>query len=203
MTRSTARSVPRLPFPRSAALLAVALALSACNDLPKRPGSTVETVSSARLEKKNPVDVVVAPVENATGRKGVPVAALREAFQDGLVKRRYSPLALEYVDRKVVNAAYRPGLLQEEAVLQVVIEGWDDSLWESRGAITVKARARMLDAEDPAAGQLWVGSVDHRFDFGSKQDQLISADARLRFACDQIAAEILAALPARNPAAGG
>lgn len=177
-----------------------ALALCACNDLPKRPGGSVETVHSGQLERSSPIDVVVAPVENASGRKGVPLAALREAFHKGLVKRRYSPLALEYVDRKVVNAAYTPGALKEEAVLQVTIEAWDDSLWESRGALTVKARARLLDAEGASGGPLWTGTVDHRFDIGVQGEPLASLDARMRQACERIAGELLAALPARSPA---
>ena len=179
--------------------LACLSALGACNELPRQRGGSVETVATGKLEKKAPIDVVVAPIENSTGQKSVPVAMLRDAFQQGLVRRRYSPLAPEYVDRKVVDAAYHPGALKEEATLLVTIEHWDDSLWEARNALIVKARARLVDAQDPAAAQLWAGWIDRRFDFGNEREGFSTQAALVRHACEQIASEMLAALPARSP----
>jgi hypothetical protein len=176
----------------------LAATLASCNDLPRRRGTAVETASAAKLEQKSPVDIVVAPIENTTGRKDVPLATLREAFEKGLVRRRYSPLATEYVDRRVVNAAYAPGSLQEEAVLQVTIETWDTTLLESRGSLIVKARARMLDAQEPTNGQLWGGAIDHRFDLQANKEQFSTTQAMMQYACEKVVEEILAALPARN-----
>lgn len=177
-------------------------ALGSCTSIPERRGATVETHSAGRLEMKNPIDIVVAPVENTAGVKGVPIVALRESFQKGLVKRRYSPLALEYVDRKVVNAAYRPGSLNEEAVLQITVEQWDTSLWDSHSALNIKVQARMLDAANPGGGDLWSGRIDRRFELGPEREQFSTEEALVRHACEKIAAEVLAALPARNPEAG-
>jgi hypothetical protein len=176
----------------------IAWSLASCNDLPKRRGQAVETASTAKLDQKRPVDIVVAPVENGTGHKDVPLAAMREAFEKGLVRRRYSPLATEYVDRRVVDATYTPGSLQEEAVLQITIETWDTSLLETRGALVVKARARMLDAKDPANGQLWSGAIDHRFDLQANREHFSTRTAMLQHACEKVAEEVLAALPARS-----
>lgn len=176
----------------------IACGVAACNDLPQRRGEAVETTSTAKLEEKRPVDIVVAPVENGTGLKDVPLAAMREAFEKGLVRRRYSPLATEYVDRRVVDASYTPGSLQEEAVLQVTIETWDTSLLETRGALIVKARARMLDARDPTNGQLWSGAINHRFDLQADRESFSTRSAMLQHACERIADEVLAALPARS-----
>ena len=181
----------------SLALLLVA-SLAACNELPKRRGQQVETASNAKLEQQKPVDVVVAPVENGTKSKDVPLAAMREAFEKGLVRRRYSPLATEYVDRRVVDASYTPGPLKEEAVLQVTIETWDTSLLESRGALIVKARARLLDAKDPASGQMWSGAIDHRFDLNANRENFSTRSAMMQHACEKVAEEVLAALPARS-----
>ncbi len=197
-----ARRRSRLPRPSFLLALACTAALAACNDLPRRRGEAVETVSAGKLEKRNPIDVVVAPIENITGQKDVPVAALREAFQKGLARRRYSPLALEYVDSKVVDAAYTPGSLKEEAVLQVTVETWDASLLDVRGAITIKARARLVDAENPTNGQLWAGFIDHRFELEAQREKFSTQAALLRQACEQIADEVLAALPARSPGPG-
>jgi hypothetical protein len=187
------------PIIRSLVLVAPFLGtLASCNELPKRRGQAVETASTAKLEERNPVDVVVAPVENVSGSKDVPLASMREAFEKGLVRRRYSPLATEYVDRRVVDATYTPGSLKEEAVLQVTIETWDTSLLDTRGALVVKARARMLDARDPTNGQLWAGSIDHRFDLDAHREKFATRNAMFQHACERIADEVLAALPARS-----
>jgi len=171
---------------------------TSCNQLPPERGEHVQTVASEKLESKNPIEVVVAPVANATGDDTVPIVPLREAFQAGLVRRRYSPLALEYVDKKVVDATYTPGSLQESAVLQVEIQGWDTSLFETRAAISVKARARLVDAEDPSRAELWSGFIDHRFDFEADHDKYPAREAFQHYVCGRIADELLAALPARE-----
>jgi len=185
---------------RRSSLLALACAASlvACNELPHRRGESVQTVSSGKLEKRNPIDLVVAPVENASGDASVPIVALREAFQKGLVRRHFSPLALDYVDRKVVDAAYTPGSLKEEAVLQITVESWDASLLDTRGALVVKAHVRLIDAENPTNGQLWGGFLDHRFDLESVREKFSTQEQLLAYACAQIADEMLAALPARS-----
>ena len=198
---------PRLRRLQSSRPLAIAgacacLLAAACNQLPERRGSHVQTVSSEKLDRRNPIEVVVPPIENATGDDTVPIAILRETFQAGLVRRRYSPLALEYVDRKVVDAAYTPGSLQESAVLEIHIETWDTTLFETRGALTVKARARLVDAEDPAKAQLWGGFVDHRFDLGAERERFTTQEGFVRYACGRVADELLAALPARDAGPG-
>jgi hypothetical protein len=180
----------------------IGVVLAGCNQLPPERGEHVQTVASEKLDQRHPIEVVVAPIANATGDDTVPIVALREAFQSGLVRRRYSPLALEYVDKKVVDATYTPGSLQESAVLQVEIQGWDTSLFETRAAISVKARARLVDAEDPSKSELWSGFIDHRFDFEADHDKYTSRDAFQRYVCGRIADELLAALPAREAGPG-
>jgi len=176
---------------------AASFALAACYTVHQPAGATVQTVSTGKLEKKNPLEVVLAPIDNASNNENAPLDDLREAFQRELVKRRYSPLALEYVDKTLVDAAYKPGALQEEAVLRVKIERWDSSLWESHTALLIKAEAHMIDAKDSAAGDLWTGKIDHRYEFGAYREKFSSDRALLEFACRQIADEMLAALPAR------
>lgn len=179
-----------------------ALALVACSSVPRRPGSSVETISPATVAAKSPVDVVVAPIANPSGNGSVPDQYLREAFHDGLVKRRYSPLALEYVDRKVVDASYRPGTLQEEAVLQLTIERWDSSLWDSHRALSVRVAARLVDATSPGGADLWAGRLERRFDVDKAGESTLGSDGLMRKACQLIAAELLAALPAREAVPG-
>ncbi len=182
--------------------VAACIALAACSSIPKRPGSSVETLSPSNVAARSPVDVVIAPIANPSGKASVPSEMLRESFHDGLVKRRYSPLALTYVDRKVVDASYKPGTLQEEAVLQVTVERWDDSLWDSHRAVTLRIAARLIDAANPSGGDLWAGRLERRFDVDKGGESTLGADGLMRKACESIAAELLAALPARDPAPG-
>ena len=99
MIRPTAhRRVPFLNF--NTLCLSALLLLGACTSIPKRPGGTIETVPTGQLlEMKSPIDVAVAPIDNQSGVSDLPVAMLREAFHKGLIKRRYSPLGLEYTDQ--------------------------------------------------------------------------------------------------------
>jgi len=175
---------------------ACALLLAACQaTTPPPPGIGVESHGLAKLSEKNPIDVAIAPVHNAAG-KDVPAAELRMCFHKGLVARRYSPLALAYVDRNVVDAAYTPGASNEQAVMIIDIERWDTSIWKTHNAISTRMVVRMLDA---AGGQeLWSGRVDQRFDFGTAIDNMPTETARMNYACESISAAILEKLPARN-----
>lgn len=186
-------------FPAAAA--ALCLCFSACHsNAPVPHGRGVDQQGLAKLIEKNPVDVAVAPIKNQAG-KDVPVAALRDCFQKGLVTRRYSPLALSFVDRNVAEAGYTPGASHEQAVLEVTVESWDTSSWATRNAITARMQVRMLDAD--GGEELWRGRIDQRYDFGSSLEALPTETARLHFACDTITNELLAALPARNPEVPG
>jgi hypothetical protein len=175
---------------------------AACYTVKSPPGATVQTVSTGKLEKKNPIEVVLAPIQNASPNENAPLDELRDAFQRELVKRRYSPLSRESVDKALVDAAYKTGSLQEEAVMRVKVERWDTSLWETHTALLVKVDVHMIDAKDPSAGDLWSGKIDHRYEFGAYREKFNSDEALLQFACRQIADEILAALPARTTGPG-
>jgi hypothetical protein len=121
-------------------IVPVALA-AACSQLPTRKGTTVDARSNPKIETEAPIDVAVLPVENLTNSKRVPAKELRAALEGGLVQRRYTPLATEYVDKQITDAAFRPGSLQEDATLHLRVEAWDDSLWASHTAVTLRAAA--------------------------------------------------------------
>lgn len=177
-----------------------ALVLAACNDIPKTRGSAVRTTDKERVQTQSPIEVAVAPVVNASGAS-LPSSELRSSFQTELVDRRYSPLALDFVDRKVVDAAYTPGAAQENATLLITVEKWDTSLWSTHGAITTRMTASLLDAK--GAGEvLWSATTDQRYDFLQQNEHLSTEGARVKNACDAIAADLLARLPARTPRPG-
>lgn len=185
---------------RTALALAFLCAATACTSVGARRGRDVEASASARLATATTVDVAVLPIENTSGKKSVPNKELRSAFEGALVQRRYSPLATEYVDAQIVDAAFRPGSVKEDAQLVVTVESWDDALWSTHAAITLKLHARLVDSRGGA--ELWKGTLEKRFELGQERETA-STEAPLRAAlCQKIAAEMLAALPARNPQPG-
>ena len=70
----------------------VLLAGSACQELPTIPGDDVQVLQVGALERLNPGDVVVAPVQFAVDGLDVPELELRTAISNALASRRYSPL---------------------------------------------------------------------------------------------------------------
>jgi hypothetical protein len=174
---------------------------TACNHLPERRGKDVASNPGSTLEQKSPIEVAVAPITDGSGNTALPRAELRRAFQAALVKRRYTPIALDLVDSKVVNAAYHPGALEEQAVLMLDVQRWDTHLWDTRNVIEVTIRARMVDPANPA-GELWSGVLEKRFDFDNVQDQFTTESALMHHACETIAGELLEAMPARQPTPG-
>jgi hypothetical protein len=182
-------------------LIGLVTLATACHQMPSRPGENVSTQKGGTLEQKSPIEVAVAPIKDSSGNKALPRAELRSAFQAALVQRHYSPIALGLVDSKVVNAAYRPGALEEQAVLLLDVQRWDTRLWDSRNVIEVTIQARMLDPQNPS-GELWSGVLEKRFDFGEIHDQFATEGALQRHACQTIAGELMEAMPARQPTPG-
>ena len=183
--------------PLHAAVAAFALFAASCTQLPKAPGGEVRSSGAALLEQRSPLEIVVAPVD---GVAGTPCDDLRAGFQQALVARRYSPIALRYVDKKVVDASYKAGTLAEQAVFQTKVTRFDTSPFETNGAINVALTGKMVDANDGTV--LWTGSVDRRYDFNSSREQYSTNAARMRAVCETIAAEVMEAMPARNPVPG-
>lgn len=183
-----------------ASTLAALFLAAGCRTIPTVPGAGVEVLYQGTLAEARPVDIVVAPIENTSKSSEVPVKALRDAFVRGLVKRRYSPLSLEYVDRQVMEAAYTPGSLREDAVLQVEVLRWDTSLWESQGSIGVTLEAWMLDASQPGRAELWGGRLEERLHLDQELSSFGTQTALFEEVSEQIASKLLEAMPAR-PAA--
>ena len=188
----------QLPF------LALALALVAgCHASAKLPqGADVEglTPRGDRLATVNPMDVVVLPIENPNELADLPLEQLRADFHELLVTRRYSPLGLEYTDRRVVDAFYTPGDLQEQAVLKVVITGWDTSAWAARSRLLVEADVWLLDARDPRPeAALWGGHVSRRISMAGEAGATTGPKGLYQRAVRRFVEDVLASLPARDP----
>lgn len=173
------------------------LAVGACYQLPKAQGYEVQAVAGP-LTDLNPRDIAIAPVLLVHEEVQAPDWALRRAFQKGLVKRRYSPLALEQVDENLVEASYRAGRLKEDALLEILVYSWDESQWESRSLLVVDVEARLIAPDGTSLDPLWAGRLEKEFRFTREREVTPSPRTRMQKACDEIAAEILVAMPARN-----
>lgn len=195
---------------RYALLAACTLLLSACQTDgatdPSAPtgrgrGLVAQAETNAFVEgalaEKNPLDIAVLPIQAPPGRRDLPLAKLRTTFAEGLVKLRYSPLSMEYVDERTVEAGYAPGRLSEHAAFQVAISYWDDDQWRSRGKIDVRAEVHMLDPNAPPGTSLWGGPFQTTLTLrgaGYPNDA-----AMLAAACQQFAEQVLSHLPPRRP----
>ena len=192
---------PRFLSIPSAALALALVAASACHStavLP--PGADNPGLVAGNLRTTNPLDVAVMAIDNQTGREGLPTAELREHLHAGLVERHYSPLALEYVDRKTTEASYRPGASNENAVLKFVLKGWDDSLWRTHSKLVITGEIWLLDAENPSTSQaLWGGQVERTLDMSRERKVLATESALMTRTLTDFTEAVLASLPARNP----
>ncbi len=170
-----------------------------CQDLPSRPrGHDVQVIGTQGLSQANPNDIAIAPLEIADADALVPEPELRTAFQKALIQRRYSPLALEAVDRQVIDAAYRPGDLREDAVLQIVIERWDTSLWNTSDQIDAAVSVRLLDARGTTGSPLWEAKLERILYGYEAPGSSVSSVPTLQRICDRFAGDLMAALPLRE-----
>jgi hypothetical protein len=189
----------RVPF--AALALAAILAGASCSSTRPPRGASNDGLVTRRLDQVRPVEIVVPPVENHTGNPRVPVEAMRAEFQRGLVQRRYSPLALAYVDEHgtPTEASYRPGSLGEQAVLRVVLTGWDTARWASHSILVIDADVALLDASSPELSEsLWGGHTTRTIDLSLQRGSFINEEAMLERAVELFADEVLAALPSRS-----
>jgi len=176
--------------------------------VPDRRGSEVAVLAGTGLSELNPSDVAVAPVvvhmegESQRHRNAVPQLGLRKAMQRALVRRRYSPLALDFVDSRVVNASYRPGAVGEQAVCEIIVHSWSERHWETDRALEVDVEVRLVDPSAPAGGTpLWAARMNGKAEVDKVTNY--SAEAELRSAVlDEIALELLARMPARDTSPG-
>lgn len=207
MTRTRSRSLFHFVLGAEVGLAVASLALVAgCQTSPRIPGARVQVMPEGRLAAVNPADIAIAPVEVLTPGVTVPDTLLRRAAETFLPRKRYSPLKLENVDGALVGvepASYRAGTLREDAVLELVVHGWDDSLWNLRRTLVVDIEARLVDPQGTDHLPLWSGRMSQRFDLTSEHVDPSTDAGLMELACDRILEELLAKLPARDVQPGG
>ncbi len=197
-------------------LLVPALALSSCRNLPEVPGTSVRVLYSHEgMSTQSPVDIVVAPVRDETGDAMAPCDTLRAAFAEALVRRRYSPLSLDYVSSAMeaeaqaaeggaalVPASYNPGTLGEDAVLRVAVKGWDMASWDHDRQLGVIIDAWMIDSTEPLGRELWGARYETTLDMKLMNNRYPTESVLMERCCGVIAAEIMDCMPARTSRPG-
>ncbi|MAF64187.1 MAG: hypothetical protein CMJ84_00825 [Planctomycetes bacterium] len=183
---------------RALAPLSLLALLVACQTVPDYPGEDIEVLHHGAIESVRPADIVLAPVTVSSETPTVvPAASLRRGFMKALVRRRYSPLALEYVDREVVEASYRFGALDEDGVLRIEVQSWDTSLWVSHGVLSVVMDAWLTDARD--GEELWGGRITRRVRTRFEGASYPTEQALIDVVCERLAEDLLEVMPARTP----
>ena len=140
---------------------------------------------------------------------------LRGAFADALVRRRYTPLSLDYVSSALegqelaameagvpVPASYHPGTLGEDAVLRVSVKNWDMSVWQSMSQVSVTIDVWMIDSVDPLSKELWGARYEKTLDMKLMKNRYPTESVLMDYCCDVIAAEIMDCMPARTSRPG-
>ena len=197
-------------------LLLPVLAVSSCRNLPEVPGTSVrELYSEGGMAAKSPVDIVVAPIMVEANISGVPSEALRSAFGDALVRRRYSPLSLEFITSSLegmettpdnvgapIPASYSPGTFGEDAVLRLMVKSWDMSLWKTERKLGVTIDAWMIDSIDPLGTELWGARYDSVLDMSLMQNTYLTDESLMKYCCGEVARELMDCMPARTARPG-
>jgi len=183
---------------------------AACQTTPSPQGAGVESNAIADLEAIRPVDIAVLPVEIAPEAAAAPAAMIRTSAARALVRRRYSPLAMDIVDETIAmgagrdgaaglqEASYSAGALGEDAVLEVTVQRWDSPSWDALRAIDAVITARLIDPRDPAGAALWEARLEREFRFSLESGTNSSSDRDLRRACDEILTVLISTLPGRS-----
>ena len=137
------------------------------------------------------------PGASGPGSGPPPLSTLRVAFRDGLVRRLYSPLALDYFDTNWVEASSTEEP-PPEAVLQVVVTRWDTSMLHARRALVAAADVRIHAGSDAKGEPLWGVSLSRRLELQDVGRSATRAELEER-AARLFVAEALRELPERDP----
>lgn len=158
------------------------------------------------LELLQPADIFVAPLADESGAFEVPLADLREALYRGLPGRDYSPISLAWADERL-TARLEDGpltrteagvVVDADAILEVRLLFWDESALETRGVVGARLQAELFDPADPDT-LLWGYRIGRVVEVGESAARRATRDVLVERVADELAAEVLALLPERDP----
>jgi len=124
--------------------------------------------AAADLSRENPAEVAVLPVVDKTGNPNVQrfLPELRRAFYRALMDRRYTPLALSYVDSVLRTLSTGPvpllkdlrGKFGEDALLLVTVNSWNEKLLRVDRRIRAALEVHLVSSR--TGREVWGGTVN-------------------------------------------
>ncbi len=187
--------------------MSFALALTACQSAPPVVLKSGLEVTAA-LAALRPIDVAILPVEDATADKVVApyLSGLRKKVSEALIVQRYSPLALDAVDRGLGKAGGSPvdpaflaqiaGRLGDNAVLGIRITRWDAAKIMQNGRVDFSAEVLMIGSKDKDV--LWRGMVSGSVKAGGSGPSPLGESRRFESCAELFAQYLIAELPERE-----
>ena len=143
------------------------------------------------LDAVQPADIAVMPVElrlpSDAGSVSIPLDDLRTGLYEGLIERLYSPLAYDWIEAGG----------EADARLEVAVLGWDTADLIYDGTVVARAEASMVRGDEV----LWAVELTRRLNDDTGGEQRSDAAASIDSSVAELAREILALLPERDPLA--
>lgn len=183
------------------ALLALAVLLGGCNSTPLRAKVRTESLGGAGLERVQPADIALAPIQDLTKNVEAPIEEIRQSFHAELVDRLYSPLDLAFVDGHWSESSFR-GATPPDATLVVSLTYFDASRLYADARVLFEADLRLFEGGSASGRLLWGSTVAREIDLlpTDERPPAPSPDLLPR-AVRAFAREALAGLPERDPVA--
>ncbi len=185
----------------------LAFALTACQMAPPVVLDSDLKVTAALAELR-PIDVAVLPVEDSSFDKSITpyLATMRKHISAALVVQRYSPLAIDAVDRGLADASGSSvdqaflnsvaGRFEEDAVLGIRVTRWDARKIMQNARIEFSAEVFMIATKDQQP--LWSGMVSGSIKAGGDGPSPIGESRRFESTAALFAEALIAELPERQ-----
>lgn len=192
------------------AAFALAFVVIGCQAAPKEmPESRSEGGPSSALFERQPIDIAVLPVY--TGRKFEPslAKALRGTVKDELLDKRYSPVSFDSIDSKLgdfpdsreLDLHTMRGNFDEDALLYVRLDQWDDSMLSKHQFMLVGLTFTLYDSR--TGSQLWTHRVTDRSMRMPSPNRPEGDKTTEGYIASQLVSEALATLPTKDQARKG
>jgi len=163
--------------------------------------------TTSLFPRENPAEVAVLPVLDKTGIPNVQrfLPDLRRAFYRRLMERRYTPLALGYVDRVLRTQSGGPvplvknllGKFGEDALLLVTVNSWSERMLRADRRIRASLEIHLVSSR--SGREVWGGTVDTEIKVpGHGMPSPDEIPLLRREALDILAGKALALLPKRK-----
>ncbi len=169
-------------------------------------------LQSPDLHRLRPADIAVLPIEDRTSNKSVSrlLPFMREEINRSLPRRRYSPVSTQAVDAafgdslpvdgsSVVQEAVLKKLVgkaQEDAVLAIQINRWDESSLMASAIVRFSAEVTLLGSKEGRA--LWSGALQGQVKAGGTRPAPRDPEARANAAAAEFVAQLIQRLPRRR-----